>query len=281
MVKIRIANKTGMGPTLELGEMRVPGVKGGIVVGDGVGAPIELVVGTNTFRLEADSTKPGGVKWVAQIPATKGGLKVTSGTAPPIELVVGANGTVLTADSGEATGVKWAAAGGGGAWEVVADTLIGANVAQVDFASLTGDAETAYKLVLMLVNRSGGTLDYELRFNDDTGANYAWQHMEAESTTIIAATASPVDSIILSDVGTSAGEQPHIFEITIMPEDTTAANQRRTCLFQSYNSGDQEVVNGGGRWLGSGAEITKINILASAANGIGIDSRLLLLKKAN
>lgn len=54
--------------------------KGGFLVGTGLGN-VELPVGANGTRLEADSTQPDGVKWSPQSPGIKSWINNTSGSA--------------------------------------------------------------------------------------------------------------------------------------------------------------------------------------------------------
>jgi len=59
-------NGSTIGVTVDLSEMEVPATKGGIVVGDGAGAPVELTVGANNTLLTADSAEASGTKWASQ-----------------------------------------------------------------------------------------------------------------------------------------------------------------------------------------------------------------------
>lgn len=56
-------HRPSVGGTVEVTEMTAPANKGGLVVGDGTGAPQELTVGTNGYVLTANSTTDTGVEW--------------------------------------------------------------------------------------------------------------------------------------------------------------------------------------------------------------------------
>lgn len=51
--------------TVELADLLIPATKGGLIVGDGAGGPVELAAGTNTHVLTADSAEASGLKWAA------------------------------------------------------------------------------------------------------------------------------------------------------------------------------------------------------------------------
>lgn len=53
-----------LGTTVDIGELASL-TKGDLIVGDGVGAPTTLPVGTNGFVLTADSAETSGIKWAA------------------------------------------------------------------------------------------------------------------------------------------------------------------------------------------------------------------------
>ena len=71
----------------------------------------------------------------------KGSVLVGDGSGDPRALAVGSNDHVLTADSSEASGLKWAAAGGGGAWSVVA-TSEGSGVSGITLTGIDSSCDT-------------------------------------------------------------------------------------------------------------------------------------------
>ena len=91
----------------------------------------------------------------------KGSILVGDGTTDPVALAVGSNDHVLTADSSEASGIKWAAAGGGGAWNVIATgTFSGASSA----VTLTGIDSTYDTYCILLSDIQPGTDDDDIAF---------------------------------------------------------------------------------------------------------------------
>jgi hypothetical protein len=100
----------------------------------------------------------------------KGDLVVGTGADAFSRLAVGAtNGHVLTVDSSEATGLKYAAVDGGGMTLLETLTLSGTNVVS---SSIPG----TYKDLQIIVRNykpTGNGAGLAIRFNGDTGTNYA------------------------------------------------------------------------------------------------------------
>jgi len=89
--------------------------KGDILVALSDNTPQKFPVGPDGYGLQADSTQPLGLKWVAMpqagIPQTildaKGDIVAATANDTPAKVTVGADGTVLMADAASAPGVKW------------------------------------------------------------------------------------------------------------------------------------------------------------------------------
>ena len=62
-------SSTGVGADVQLAELTIPAAKGGLIVGDGAGAPVELTVGADETVLVADSGETSGTKWTSQTDA--------------------------------------------------------------------------------------------------------------------------------------------------------------------------------------------------------------------
>jgi hypothetical protein len=104
----------------------------------------------------------------------KGDLIAGTGADTFAKLTVGANGTTLTADSSEATGLKWATASGSGDNFTLLNSggtaLTGA--ATVTVSGISGKD----KIVVIVDSASSASAssNMSIRFNTDTGANYAY-----------------------------------------------------------------------------------------------------------
>lgn len=104
--------------------------KGDLIAATAADTAGRLAVGTNEYRLVADSGESTGLKYVADTTnyavAAKGDLLAGTAADTLAALSVGTDGYVLTADSAEATGIKWGApAGAGKVLQVVEATYSG------------------------------------------------------------------------------------------------------------------------------------------------------------
>jgi len=133
----------------------------------------------------------------------KGSVLVGDGSGDPRALAVGSNDHVLTADSSEASGLKWAAAGGGGAWSVVA-TSEGSGVSGI---TLTGIDSSCDTWVVMISDLTVATDEDEvaIRFGTSSGietgsTSYRYLHYGAHST----GTSGSAATAIYTSEGTSS-----------------------------------------------------------------------------
>jgi hypothetical protein len=133
----------------------------GVTAGTGIsgGGTSGTVTITNSMATEIDA---------------KGDLVVGTGADIFARLAVGANGTVLTAASGEATGLEWAAPAGGGANY----TLLNAGGTALTAAStITVSGITGIDSLLVVIDdasSANASSEMQIRFNSDTGSNYAY-----------------------------------------------------------------------------------------------------------
>lgn len=102
-----------------------------------------------------------------------GTLEVGSGAGAAAPLGIGAAGEILTVAGGTAT---WAA-GAAGAWNLIAETILGAPAATVTFAAIPGTYRALIILGLARTDRVSEAGGLGMRANADAGANYDWSRL--------------------------------------------------------------------------------------------------------
>ena len=123
----------------------------------------------------------------------------------------------IVADSGEATGLKWVAASSGGMTLLDTVTLSGSSTTSATFSS-------AYKQIYVYMKEVlGNGSGVRVRFNGDTGSNYAYHESEIATTWAVDRSASAT-ALRVSLSATSASTLENSYsEFTITrPSDTDA-----------------------------------------------------------
>lgn len=202
-----------------------------------------------------------------------GDIAIGSGANTADNLPVGADGLVLTANSGETLGVEWASAGATPAVTLISDTTLGSD-GTFDVSSISG----AYNdLILVLIARSARasntTDDPLIRFNNDSGSNYAHQRYGASGGGAIAASYTASSAFPYCGYLPAATADANVFghcEIIIPGYASTA--WKKIYRWWGYAPGviatanENHIRNGGGSWNSTNA-ITRIQIVsANSAN---------------
>ena len=239
--------------------------KGDILTGTANDTPAVLTAGTNETRLVADSGEATGLKYVADTTnyavAAKGDLLVGTAADTLAPLTVGANDTVLTADSSEATGLKWAAVAGGGMTSIASGNFSGAGSS----LSITGIPSGYVNLYLVCsnFNTTGGAGSILIRFNSDTGGNYANHNLKSGNLTQYV---NGNEFNLNQDHTTTSNARFALNVLVSNYADTTAYKQVSAQFFKGDADGDFS--SGFGGWIDTNA-ITSIQIGTSGGTYAG------------
>jgi hypothetical protein len=181
------------------------GVSGTLPVGNGgTGATTftanGILVGNSTSAVAVTATM-----------ATKGHLMAGDGSGVPSMLAVGTNDYVLTADSGEGTGIKWAAAGGGGALNVIG-TVVASADATVGITGMT-DTYEHYLCVITNMHPASDNVSAQFRLGDsggiDSGSSDYYYHSSIAGTSPgydSIATTSSSSIVLVANAGNANAE---------------------------------------------------------------------------
>jgi hypothetical protein len=194
-------------------------------------------------------------------PAAKGDLVAGSATNDAAVLAVGANDTVLTADSAEATGLKWAAIAAGGMTSIASGNFSGAGSS----LSITGIPSGYVNLYLVCsnFNTTGGAGSILIRFNSDTGGNYANHNLKSGNLTQYV---NGNEFNLNQDHTTTSNARFALNVLVSNYADTTAYKQVSAQFFKGDADGDFS--SGFGGWIDTNA-ITSIQIGTSGGTYAG------------
>jgi hypothetical protein len=222
-------------------------------LGDSIDASLlDLKGGTSGQVLAKNSNTDMDFVWVAQddsnaiqnaIVDAKGDLIAATAADTPARLAVGTNGQVLTADSTASTGLAWATASSGSMTQLATGTLSGLTPS---ISSISG----SYKHLELWVTDPYGTGAniVNIRFNSDSGANYARQLVNSANSPTVSGNSGVTSIATYNGIITSANQDGY-FYLKLPFYSTTASakffefNWVRTggssgneLLFGNYNS---------------------------------------------
>lgn len=183
-----------------------------------------------------------------------------------------ADGSGLDDDAIVASKIDWASTGaGGGIWweELGRTTLSGAG----DTISVTSIPARKYLKILISTIATGGTLNHLLRFNNDTGNNYAYRgsgNNAADGT--VASTGG-----IQLNVTTGAYPSFAVIEvINISAQEKLTWNR----LTEQNTAGAGNLPSrqdGAGKWANTGSQITRVDIVNGGTGDYAIGSEVVVL----
>ena len=180
------------------------GVSGTLPVGNGGTGQTSLTTGAILI-----GNGSSAVTMVTQ--TTKGQILIGDGSGAPQMLGVGSDTQVLTADSGETTGVKWAAAGGGGALNVIG-TVVASADSTVGITGMT-DTYEQYLCVLTNMHPTSDNVSARFRLGDsggiDSGGLDYYYHSSIAGTSPGYASIADISSssiVLLANLGNANAE---------------------------------------------------------------------------
>jgi hypothetical protein len=201
----------------------------------------------------------------------KGDLIAATAADTVARLAVGANGTLLTADSTEATGLKWVAPAGGGAnWSL----LNAGGTALTGAATITVSGISGKDKILIFIDAASSVSAssfMSLRFNADSGANYAYSGAEfVFASSLVPSGFSGVANTGGTSItlGRMAGNAASAVSGYL---NMTGANAAGVKVFESFGMGStsggdgQRAYNYGG-FYNSASTISSVSILSDTGN---------------
>ena len=162
-------------------------------------------------------------------------------------------------------------------WTVAYDSgELSAAATSLTISNINGDIDEEYQLILREVS-GVTTTQFQVRPNNDSAANYGWQRINGQNMGASAYRTTD-DRFIASTYGGAVNE------ITLSVSHIYAKSGYVRTALANHASGISgttvtNITSIGSSWNNTSDVITNLVVLANQTNGIGIGSRIILLKK--
>lgn len=177
----------------------------------------------------------------------------------------------LASGSIDLDAIDWSTAGGIW-WEELKRVTLGATASIMTLSSFTP------KNHMIMIGRgiaSGGVIDSNFTFNNDTGANYAYRHavnnganVDSASNVAIGAESGQTDSgsmtFVIMEIANYSSEEKNFFLRNVSQDATGGANLPTNMYVQ-------------GKWANASAQISEIDWTETGAGSFDVGSELILI----
>lgn len=165
-----------------------------------------------------------------------------------------------------------------GVWEVVYEDTLTAATTFVDISGLDGNTDKIYRFIMRLRAGVAGVTRYYIRPNNDSGANYGRQLGEFEDVNVTAQRFANETGYYVSY--SEAAGRLSIVNFFLFPRTGYIRTGILLAGCDMYGETVEEVFISSHSWNNTAANITSLRLVASQANGLGIGSSILLLRRA-
>jgi len=148
----------------------------------------------------------------------------------------------------------------------------------INISGLNGNTDVEYRLICRIVSDCDGYSNYLLRPNNDSAANYGYQYVCGNDSSVLAGRSTTITGLFLTDCGGySAGEHKKMFSDTFI---YAKSGYLRTVITEqigdTYSSTIGQIILMGSVWTNTADNITSLVIAASGVNGLGVGTSIEL-----
>ena len=143
-------------------------------------------------------------------------------------------------------------------------------------SNISGDVDKEYILIIRAINDNVALAYYKVRFNNDTGSNYGTQQILGENSAISAARWT-ADGAPFGSAGGSGGAAMAI--ATVHAKSGYVRTLHNCVAYQISGTTVSDLGLRGQSWNNDSDNITSLVVVSSVSDGLGVGSRIILLKK--
>jgi hypothetical protein len=170
------------------------------------------------------------------------------------------------------------AAGGGGSFDLLETTVLGSDTASVTFSSL--GSYSAYKhLQIRMTAATTAYPGFAIRFNSDTGSNYAYHRLSANGSTVVSgASTSAAEIRFVNALPDEARDNSNIFGaaiVEILDFSNSSKNSTVRGMSGSHYTDAKQIGLYSGLWNNTNA-VTSITLLDPSSGNFVSGSRFSL-----
>ena len=149
----------------------------------------------------------------------------------------------------------------------------------ITISGLIGDTAEEYMLIYRFVNDyAGGAAIYGLRPNNDSGSSYGFQRLRGRDSTPEALRATPTSFALTTGL---AQNSLTMGEAYLYAKSGYVRTLTNFAVDDVVGTTIDKVASYGESWTNTADEITSLVIFADNTDGIGVGSRVILLKKVD
>jgi hypothetical protein len=162
-------------------------------------------------------------------------------------------------------------------WIYVSSTTLAAPAQNISVASLNGDVDENYRIVISAIAGTITASNVTATINNDGGANYTYQYLAATAAAAGARGAGQTSintTILMLDSDNNANNNG-VLEFILKAKTGTKRN------YDIYGASGYNITLINGAYLETAANITRVDFIGSAADCFGTGTIIKVYKRAN